>query len=220
MAYESYSFVSWTAGTPLSYDRLGQMSTNISQVKDATDDNPKGVIKFKTISSTSFGPYSTNATEHEIIALENSGAVNNLITVPANRYYRLVLNFPGLRINAPGGEDSTFQIAIYEGNTSAKATIGAVWNITVPPYIYLNSASGVPSTATATLKTTNSYPTIVGAGTYAVVLESSAAGVLNKRYYASIKRTAGASSNNLPSFTVLTNDAKLQLYAEDIGGSL
>lgn len=219
MAYESYSFVSWTAGTPLSYDRLGQMSTNISQVKDATDDNPKGIIKLKTVSGTTFGPLSTASnTETEIIALEDSGGVNNLITVAPNRYYRMNLTFPGIRINGPGGEDSTYQVSICEGTPGARANVN-LWNITIPSFTYLNSAAGNATLANNALKS-NSYPTIVGAGTYTVVLESTSNGRTNVRYYVGVKRIAGASSNNLPTFSVLTNEAKLQLYAEDVGGSL
>ena len=52
MAYENYTFVSWTDGTPITGDRLAQMSTNIDQVKDATDDKPYGLLKFKTVTST------------------------------------------------------------------------------------------------------------------------------------------------------------------------
>ena len=67
MAYENYSFVSWTTGTPITGDRLSQMSTNIEQVKDATDDKPQGILKFKQISvnSNTFSDYN----EHELVNL-------------------------------------------------------------------------------------------------------------------------------------------------------
>ena len=53
MAYENYSQVSWTDGTPITGDRLQQMSTNTQQVKEATDDAPQGVKKIKSVASAS-----------------------------------------------------------------------------------------------------------------------------------------------------------------------
>jgi hypothetical protein len=44
MAYENYYFVSWANGTPITGDRLNQMSINIEQVKDATSSSPKGIL--------------------------------------------------------------------------------------------------------------------------------------------------------------------------------
>jgi len=46
MAYENYSFVSWTDGTPISSDRMAQMSMNIEQVRDFNDSKPAGVLQF------------------------------------------------------------------------------------------------------------------------------------------------------------------------------
>ena len=54
MAYENYATVAWTNGTPITADRLQQMSINSDQIKEATDDNPKGVIKRKIENSNCF----------------------------------------------------------------------------------------------------------------------------------------------------------------------
>jgi len=220
MAYENYSFVSWTAGTPISSDRLGQMSTNIGQVKDATDDNPKGILKLKTISGTTFGPYSSFNTEHEIISLENEGGggVNNLVNVGVNRYYRLTLSFPGISILNAGAEDSTYLITLNEGTTSAPIVL-STWKVTAGPFTFINTAGGNANIANEIIKS-SSFPTRIGAGTYSTIFDSTGSGVTNKRYYIGITRDDGSTQNNNPTFQILTSDARMQFYAEDIGGSV
>lgn len=220
MAYENYSFVSWTAGTPISSDRLGQMSTNIGQVKDATDDKPKGLVKLKTISGSTFGPYSTWNTEHEIIALENEGGggVNNLVTVDVNRYYRLTLSFPGISILGAGAEDSTYLITLNEGTTSAPIVL-STWKVTAGPFTFINTASANAAIGNEILKS-GSFPTRIGAGTYSTIFDSTSSGITNKRYYIGITRDDGSTQNNNPTFQILTSDARMQFYAEDIGGSV
>ena len=220
MAYENYSFVSWTAGTPVSSDRLGQMSTNVSQVKDATDDNPKGILKLKTISGSTFGPYSDWNTEHEIISLENEGGsgVNNLVTVGANRYYRLTLSFPGISILGAGAEDSTYLITLNEG-TPVSPIVLSTWKATSAVFTFIDTANAVANTINAKLKTA-SFPSRIAAGTYSTVFDSTSSGITNKRYYIGITRDDGSTQNNNPTFQILTSDAKMQFYAEDIGGSV
>lgn len=220
MAYENYSFVSWTAGTPISSDRLGQMSTNIGQVKDATDDNPKGILKLKTISGTTFGPYSSFNTEHEIISLENEGGagVNNLVNVGVNRYYRLTLSFPGISILNAGAEDSTYLITLNEGTTAAPVVL-STWKATAGPFTFINTAGANAAIGNEILKN-GSFPTRIGAGTYSTIFDSTGSGITNKRYYIGITRDDGSTQNNNPTFQILTSDARMQFYAEDIGGSV
>jgi hypothetical protein len=220
MAYENYSFVSWTAGTPISSDRLGQMSTNIGQVKDATDDNPKGILKLKTISGTTLGPYSSFNTEHEIISLENEGGagVNNLVNVGVNRYYRLTLSFPGISILNAGAEDSTYLITLNEGTTAAPVVL-STWKATAGPFTFINTAGANATIANEIIKS-SSFPTKIGAGTYSTIFDSTGSGITNKRYYIGITRDDGSTQNNSPTFQILTSDARMQFYAEDIGGSV
>lgn len=220
MAYENYSFVSWTKGTPLSHDRLGQMSTNIGQVKDATDDNPKGIIKIKTVSGSTLGPYSDWNTEHEIISLENEGGsgVNNLVTVGANRYYRLMLSFPGITVLNAGAEDSTYLITLNEG-TAVSPVVIATWKVTAPAFTFIDTATANANISNHKIKS-SSFPSRVGAGTYSVILDSTSSGVTNKRYYIGITRDDGSTQNNNPTFQVVTSDARMQFYAEDVGGSV
>jgi hypothetical protein len=220
MAYENYSFVSWTAGTPISSDRLGQMSTNIGQVKDATDDNPKGLIKIKTISGSTFGPYSDWNTEHEIISLENEGGagVNNLVNVGVNRYYRLTLSFPGISILNAGAEDSTYLITLNEGTTVTPVVL-STWKVTAGPFTFIDTAGAAAVIANEKVKN-SSFPTRIGAGTYSTIFDSTSSGITNKRYYIGITRDDGSTQNNNPTFQILTSDARMQFYAEDIGGSV
>lgn len=220
MAYENYSFVSWTGVTPITSERLQQMSTNISQVKDATDDIPRGVLKIKTISGSTLGPYTNFNTENEIISLENEGGggVNNLITVGSNRYYRLTLSFPGITVLNAGAEDSTYLITLNEGTTSSPVVL-ATWKVTAPAYTFIDTATANANIANHKLKSA-SFPTRIGAGTYSVIFDSTSSGVTNKRYYIGITRDDGASQNNAPSFQILTSDARMQFYAEDVGGSV
>jgi hypothetical protein len=196
------------------------MSTNIGQVKDATDDNPKGLVKLKTISGSTFGPYSTWNTEHEIIALENEGGggVNNLVTVDVNRYYRLTLSFPGISVLNAGAEDSTYLITLNEGTTSAPIVL-STWKVTAGPFTFINTAGGNANIANEILKS-SSFPTRIGAGTYSTIFDSTGSGVTNKRYYIGITRDDGSTQNNNPTFQILTSDARMQFYAEDIGGSV
>ena len=51
MAYENYTFVSWSDGTPITSERLAQMSMNVEQVRDANDNKPNGILSFEEITS-------------------------------------------------------------------------------------------------------------------------------------------------------------------------
>jgi hypothetical protein len=196
------------------------MSTNIGQVKDATDDSPKGIVKLKTISGSTFGPYSDWNTEHEVISLENEGGsgVNNLVTVGVNRYYRLTLSFPGISILGAGAEDSTYLITLNEGTTSAPVVL-STWKVTAGPFTFINTAGASAAIGNEILKT-GSFPTRIGAGTYSTIFDSTSSGITNKRYYIGITRDDGSTQNNNPTFQILTSDARMQFYAEDIGGSV
>lgn len=220
MAYENYTPVSWTDGTPITGDRLQQMTTNIEQVKDATDDYPKGLIKLKTITSNS-SDYS-DFTEREVIALEDesgTGGADNRVSINANRYYRVSIHFPGVAVKEPGNEDSTFNLKICHGQFGGANTTLATYKLTVPPYTYLNSASNAtPVISDHTVKQ-SAFHTRVGAGTYSVVEVSSVA-ISNRDFFVSIGRTQGASNNSPTAYFIPSADSKCQLYVEDIGGTV
>ena len=220
MAYENYSFVSWTDGTPLSSDRLAQMSTNIEQVKTATDDKAFGILALKNVSSNTA---STNAyTESKLVGLEDEGGggSDNRVTISGNRYYRITLNFPGIVVTSAGGEDANYVVKIKSGTFTGSNTTLASYYFTIPPYSYINVASAVANIANEALKTTTTYPTRVGAGTYSIVLTTDSSGLTNQSFFCTLQRNAGASTNRPTSFFVPAADATMQLYVEDAGGTV
>jgi hypothetical protein len=217
MTYENYSFVFWTPATPITADRLSQMSTNTDQVKAATDDNPKGIIKFKslggTITANSF------STDELLIALQDeasSNGPNNTISVAVNRYYKVSLSFPGVTISNAGGEDCTFLLSIKSGTANANSVI-STWKITPPAFTFINNATPPSSIANHSIKST---PTTIGAGTYTKVIDTGGTAISGQRIFATINRQAGASSNNSNSFSIVSTEANTQLYVEDVGGTV
>lgn len=222
MAYENYLFVSWTDGTPITGARLAQMSTNIEQVKDVVNDKATGVIKFKQVTTQmpNATGYSDSA-EHEVVYLideTGTGGSDNRVTIDSNRYYKIVLNIPTISVLNAGGEDSKYTINLYSGTgLSNSPTKLAIWEFTPPPYTYINVAGGAANIANEVLKTTT-YPTKIGGGTY-VLLKTNPTAITNQSFFATVGRTVGASSNNLPNWRVEGNaTAPIQLYVEDAGG--
>jgi hypothetical protein len=214
MAYENYRFISWSAGTPITGDRLGQMSTNIDQVKDATDDNPRGLIEINQVTTNT--PDTTgwsDFSEHTLISLEEDPPADNRVTLPASRWYRIVFVFPGIVLKDKGAEDSNFYIKMYEDGSPIP---GATWRFTPHTYDYYDVSSGTGVTDTS-IKA-GGYPTRIGAGTYTFVSDS-IAGFSNKTFSVAIKRDQGASANNAPAYYIPASEGYMQLYVEDIGGN-
>jgi hypothetical protein len=222
MTYENYSFVFWTPATPITADRLSQMSTNTDQVKAATDDNPKGIIKLKNVTTTS-NTFNTFSTSHELIALQDdtgSNGPNNTISVAVNRYYKVSLSFPGITILGAGGEDCTFLLSIKSGTANAPANI-STWKFTPPTYTFIDNATLPNNTNLIKIKTTNSFPTKIGAGTYTYVGDTGGTAISGQRIFATITREIGSSNNNASSFNVVSSvDNPMQLYVEDVGGTV
>ena len=222
MAYENYTFVSWTDGTPLTGDRLAQMSTNIDQVKDATDDKPYGLLKFKTVTSSP-GSWSDFA-EHEIINLTDesgTGGADNRVTVSASRFYRVTINFTGFVVDAKGSEDSTFNLKICEGTFGGANTTLQQYKFTAHPFTYIDVSTlgGSATIANHSLKN-NAYDTRFGAGTHSIILQSNSAGFTNQSYFVSVKRDQGASASNAPAYSIPASvGGELQMYIEDVGGT-
>jgi hypothetical protein len=220
MTYENYSFVFWTPATPITADRLSQMSTNTDQVKAATDDNPKGIIKLKNVITTS-NTFNTFSTSHELIALQDdtgSNGPNNTISVAVNRYYKVSLSFPGITILSAGAEDCTFLLSIKSGTANASANI-STWKITPPTYTFINNAT-IPGIGTHAIKGAGS-PTVVGAGTYTYVGDTGGTAISGQRIFVTITREVGASNNNASSFNIVSSvNNAMQLYVEDVGGTV
>jgi hypothetical protein len=221
MAYENYTQVSWTVATPITADRLQQMTENIEQVKDATDDNPKGLIKIKEITSSL--TYNTMNTYHEIVNLKNEGSGNpdNSVTLPASRYVKITLNFPGIRVAAPGQEDSVFILRVSQGNPANTANTLCLWKISQPIHTYLDASTASPPTIANTTIRGSSHPSYFGAGSYSFITTtesgitgSNGSGVFNVEVY----RDSGNSAANPSTFIIPCNESKMQLLVEDVGG--
>lgn len=221
MAYESYTQVTWTPATPITADRLQQMTVNTDQVKEATNDNPRGLIKIKTIISGSF-EWSTFGTWHEVINLKNegSGNPNYTVSLPGSRYVRINLQFPGFYFETGGAEDSTYKIRLTQKSLSGAPEELCVWQISPSIYTYINNALGSPSASNTALKTSGYN---FGAGTYSHVFdsgsglkESDGTGIFNIQ----VRREVGASSSNPTTWEINpSSTSPIQLYLEDIGGT-
>lgn len=222
MAYENYNFISWSDGTPVSSNRLSQMSTNIEQVKEVVDDKAQGLLKFNQI-QTQF-PNSTgyaDFAEYEIIALKDesgSGGADRRVTIAENRYYRVGVNIPSIAVLGRGAEDSKYIINIYQGvskDDPNSIKIGS-WEITPHPFAYID-VSAVANSNTMSVKT-NTYPSKVASGLFSVIQTTTTA-ITNESFVVSIARNVGSSANNAPRWRVEGNSSSpIQFFVEDIGG--
>lgn len=230
MAYENYSFVSWSEGTPITSLRLHQMSTNTHQVKLATDSLPKGVLKFKQIASGDSPSTATvNANiqgNYEVIALKNEGGgVDNRITLENGRRYRITVSFPGVKVATAGGEDSIYHLAIKRGTITTPGNVIANVYLESYPGLYVNVASTAVSNVTVTsggntiVSANNITPNTdirFGAGTYSYVF--SGAGEVNESFFVEIKKTAGSSgANRITTYSIAASETPIQFYIEDVG---
>ena len=140
MAYENYVFVSWTDGTPISSDRLSQMSMNMEQIRDANDAKPQGVLEF--IETTSGNVVANvGSSDTQVLALTNpDGGSDQRVTVDQNRFYKVTCVFPGFSVQGKGAEDSTLKLKIYNAvsNNYGSSSPVMVWNFTTPPYSFYN----------------------------------------------------------------------------------
>ena len=225
MAYENYTFVSWTDGTPLTSERLAQMSLNVEQVRDANDNKPNGLIQL--IEATS-GTLVANAValNQSIIALTNpDGGTDRRVNADQARYVRVVCVFPGFVVEDKGAEDSMLSLKIYQqvqgGNYYENTAPLMQWDFTIPPYSYYNVSSNANILASEiTYKNTPAH-NVIGAGVYSVVINTGG-GLSQQSFSAAVSREFGSSgSTNAPTVSVAANaTTRCQLYVEDIGGGL
>jgi hypothetical protein len=197
------------------------MSINSDQIKEATDDNPKGVIKRKMGNSVTVAANTFN-TDTTIIELKNeAGGANNSITLPANRFVKASFNFAGIVLGGAGGEDSIFEIKLIQGTENSAIY---TWKVSPPINLFLNNASAnAPSFGTLTLddfETRSANPLNFGGGTYTHLFDTEGSGFKEVDgtgiFKIAIFRNAGASSANLPSFTVV---GPMHFWIEDVGGT-
>lgn len=217
MTYENYRYVAWSSGTPITGERLSQMSNNIEQVKDATDNHPRGIIQFEQVTADVPNPAGfSDFAEHEIISLKEDPPADKRVNLSENRLYRLSLHFPGFLIKDKGAEDSVFSIQFHQGVFGFANTLLTTWRLTVPPFGFYNVADGA-NVNTISPKSVGNH-TRVGAGDYSVIFDSGL-GLSGESFYASVKRDQGLSPNNAPAYFIPSSGTIMQFYVEDVGGS-
>jgi hypothetical protein len=210
--YVNYSVVSWTDATPITSVRLNQMSTNIEQVKIANEDKPKGIVKYKSTTPNVGTTVGTQSDVKLVIALENTGGVDNRVTLDPTRYYRFVFNIRALAQSA-SGDDGRYEIYLVEGNTASNTSPLFTWTVSSPvTYRMVTSGSSAPDASTVPYAENNTY---FAGGKYEHV--ESGLTKTNQSYSICIQRFSGAvqSSTGLP---IWATHGVAEFYIEDIGG--
>jgi len=219
MAYENYRFVSWSNGTPITGDRMAQLSTNIEQVKLATDDRPQGIIKYSKL--TALQSYAAgNVAENTLVNLRDdtpSGS-DNRVSADSDRYVRLMVTFPGIKITARGAEDTRYELTIKQGLDTDPSPV-TLAKFYLNPHLYaFYDVSASASTTTVSVRS-GGNDVYFGAGSYSTVIDSST-GLTNVNFFVSVKRIANSNMINSPGYTVMSSSTSpLEFYAEDIGGT-
>ena len=221
MAYENYRFISWSTGTPITGERMSQMSTNIEQVKLATDDRPQGLIKYSKL--TTLQSYAAgNVALNTLVNLRDdtpSGS-DNRVSADASRYVRLMVTFPGIKITARGAEDTRYELVIKQGlDTDPSPTILSKFYLNPHLYAFYDVATNGASTETIDVRS-GGNDVYFGAGSYSTVIDTSTAGLSNVNFFVAIQRVANSDMTNSPGYTVMSSSTSpLEFYAEDIGGT-
>jgi len=221
MAYENYRFVAWANGTPITGSRMAQMSTNIEQVKLATDDRPQGLIKYKKRTAV-LSIAAENTDPHTIVSLKDDSpsGFDNRVTADSNRYVRMMLTLPAIKITARGAEDTTYHLDIFEGlDTDPSPALLSKHYLNPHLYAFYDVNTNGASTTDISVRSTGN-DVYFGAGTYSVVLDTGSSGWTNKNFFARITRLANNNMTNSPGYTVMAGSTSpLEFYAEDIGGT-
>ena len=195
MAYETYSTVSWSDGTPISSDRLQQMSTNSEAIKDTTDGFGQGVLSYQTRQTVSATPVGTASVF--VIALDSGAPLtsgheisgNRLVTISAGRLLKITFNVAAVDFAAADTLlDNDYHFKLVQGDAYTSTQV-ALW--------YFDAPSSAKK---------------VAGGSYSVVVQSST-GITANEYTVFMKREGGTPDYN----TFATALAKTQLIAEDCG---
>lgn len=220
MAYENYRFVNWASYTPITGARLSQMSTNIEQVKEATDGSPQGILKYGSVSSNINIADQTRTTLVRLQDETGGGGSDNRVTADANRYVRLVLALPTIKVDSKGGEDMKYNVTFYQG-ADDDVSPTQLQNFIINPHLYgfYDVASNAATTTVDVRSTGNDV--YFGAGTYSTIIDSGANGYTNQAFHVSIKRDPNSDVTNAPDYDILASaDAPLEFYVEDVGGAI
>ncbi len=194
--YTTYSTVSWSDGTPISSDRLQQMSTNSEAIKTTTQTYAKGVLARQTKGATIPGDPIDDTSANEIIGFSQTGTGYDIsgdsrLTVGANRLFRITLTIPAVDFAGLDAGDNDYYFKLVSGSSSSDTQV-AQWYF------------GSPNSATNGMK--------VAGGDYSVLLESST-GITSQAYTVFMSRVAGTVGYQV----YATTTAMIQLTAEDCG---
>ena len=200
MAYETYDAISWADGTPLTSDRLQQMSTNIGLVKTVTDGYSKGVLSWNE--ETSFSTSREDHALYEIIALKNIGGLDLRVTAEANRYIRFTFVIPGVYIEN-GDENQSYFFRLIEGTASGGSM--------VQEWLWVPEGGDV-IVADDNITVQNAAKLLNG-GVMTVMHKSGATGITTQAYTVWMGRSGGTAAYR----PQVNNGAKVQLWAEDCG---
>ena len=196
--YDNYDLISWSLGTPITAGRLQQVSTNISEVKSATDTHAKGILTFEQFIETvdtinSDGVLHTGLTGTvSTIANLNGG---QRITLEASRWYKVSLTLPDLTIGA-GHAGSYFLIEIAKTKVSTTTVIGRFDVMT--------------SSSDATTR-------FFGGGTYSTIIDTGAGDTTPHEFKATVVHN-GRDGSGAYAVTA-TPTSPLQFWVEDVGAS-
>ena len=201
--YNNYDAVSWSLGTPISAGRLQQMSTNIAQVKSATDKHAKGVLVLnqhtaQVSSITNTVLHTGLTTSAYTIAILNSasgsGSTDQRITLEATRWYKVSLILPYITLAADHA-DSKFTIKLIKTVSSTDTTLGTF----------------------EVMRGNHDAAGSFGGGVYSTVIDTGAGSTTPHEFKATITQ-----SNRSGSATYSVNadpTFPLQLMVEDVGTS-
>jgi len=194
--YTTYSTVSWSDGTPISSDRLQQMSTNSEAIKTTTQTYAKGVLARQTKGATIPASPITDTSANEIVGFSQTGTGYDIsgdsrLTVGANRLFRITLTIPAVDFAGLDASDNQYYFKLVSGSASSDTQV-AQWYF------------GSPETSSSGMK--------VAGGDYSVLLESST-GITSQAYTVFMSRVAGTVGYQV----FATSTAKIQLTAEDCG---
>tara|TARA_B100000586_G_C20065357_1_gene408192 strand:- start:245 stop:868 length:624 start_codon:yes stop_codon:yes gene_type:complete len=203
--YDNYDLISWSLGTPITAGRLQQVSTNISEVKSATDKHAKGVLVFNQF--TSAITTETNnvlnsglaGSTYTIANINDASDGNQEITIEASRYYKLCLNVPSVKPSAAGHAGSYFEIKLAKNDGSSDT--------------FLGTYSFMTSSATST-------PRNFGGGMYSAVWETGAGTSTPHNFKATIQQINRVGGDAAVTYSVpVSPTAPLQIWVEDVGSS-
>tara|TARA_B100000902_G_scaffold282705_1_gene268725 strand:+ start:1228 stop:1854 length:627 start_codon:yes stop_codon:yes gene_type:complete len=204
--YDNYDAVSWSLGTPITAGRMQQITTNIGEVKSATDRYAKGVIvmnSFTTqVSTETNGVLHTGLTDgtYVIANINNSsgsGSSDQRITLADARYYKVNVSIPDIKLQSGhAGSDMTLKIIQTVSSTD---------------------------TVLATYKLMTSNPTVnaryFGAGDYSAIIDTTASSTPHE-FKATIVHNNRVTDDAAKTYEISASaTAPIRIWVEDIGSS-